>query len=200
MKVLRRAETSAETRLKNIVECTHAVLFLGTPHRGSPGMASLGEVVRKVAGNILRVDSNASILRALGVDSPELELCRESFITQWRVYNFTVKTFQEATGVSGLNVGPANEKVSVLLANFLNIHTTCSLTSRLVYGLLTWVQAVPDTSSSLDDPREHAETIPSNHMNMCRFTSRNDPGYLKVGKELRDLTPDGKGILFFSKK
>jgi hypothetical protein len=74
-------------------------------------MATLGDVARRVAENVLRMDTNAKILRALGLDSPELELCRESFITQWRVYNFKVKTFQEAHGISGINLGPMNEKV-----------------------------------------------------------------------------------------
>jgi len=48
-----------------------------------------------------------------------------------------------------------------------------------------WV--VPDTSSSLDDPREHAETIPANHMDMARFSGDDDPGFRKVGGELRRL-------------
>jgi hypothetical protein len=48
-------------------------------------------------------------------------------------------------------------------------------------------QVVPDSSSSLDDPREHAETIQANHMNMVRFANANDPGYRKVGGELKVL-------------
>jgi hypothetical protein len=74
-------------------------------------MATLGDVVRRVISTVLRVGTNAVILRALGLDSPELELCRESFITQWRVYNFRVKTFQEALGTTGINLGPLSEKV-----------------------------------------------------------------------------------------
>ena len=50
---------------------------------------------------------------------------------------------------------------------------------------------VPDTSSSLDDSRERAEHIDANHMTMTKFSSRNDPGYRKVGEELRLLV---KGI------
>ena len=81
-------------------------------------MAALGDVVRRVASTILRVDTNPVILRALGVDSPELELCRESFITQWRKYNFRVKTFQEALSMTGVNLGPLNEKVCEILFRF----------------------------------------------------------------------------------
>jgi hypothetical protein len=78
-------------------------------------MASLGDVARKVASTILRFDTNPVMLRALGFDSPELELCRESFITQWRVYNFHVKTFQEALSMTGVNLGPLNKKVCEIL-------------------------------------------------------------------------------------
>jgi hypothetical protein len=44
---------------------------------------------------------------------------------------------------------------------------------------------VQSISSTLDDPREHPESISSNHMDMCRFTSISDPGYHKVSGELR---------------
>lgn len=67
------------------------------------------------------MDSNAVLLRALGLDSPELELSRESFITQWRTFGFQVKTFQEAFGISGVNAGPLNRKVghNVLYGNLI---------------------------------------------------------------------------------
>jgi hypothetical protein len=109
--MLRRSQISDEKNIQNVVESTRAIIFLGTPHRGSTGMAALGDIVRRVAGTILRIDTNAVILRALGLDGPELELCRESFNTQWRVYNFQVKTFQEALGMTGVNLGLLNEKV-----------------------------------------------------------------------------------------
>lgn len=112
--MLRRSEASDEEDLKDIVRSTVGVVFLGTPHRGSPGVASLGETVRRIAGTILRVDSNPSLLRALGTDSPELELGRESFLTIWRKYDIRVKTFQEAWGVAGVNLGPLNAKVGLL--------------------------------------------------------------------------------------
>lgn len=141
-------------------------------------MAALGDVVRRVASTILRVDTNPVILRALGVDSPELELCRESFITQWRKYNFRVKTFQEALSMTGVNLGPLNEKVCEILFRF------CKM---IICGCWPSGQVVPDSSSSLDDPHEHAETIQANHMNMAKFTNANDPGYRKVGGELKEL-------------
>lgn len=85
---------------------------MGTPHRGSEGLASIGEVVARTARLILRTGSNTTILRALGVDSPELEVGRESFIRLWRQKDFQVKTFQEALPLSGIDVGALGEKVS----------------------------------------------------------------------------------------
>jgi hypothetical protein len=111
--MLRRSQSSDEAEIQNIVQCTRGVIFFGTPHRGSAEMAALGDVVRRVASVALRADSNPTVLRALGLDSPELELCRESFTSQWRRYGFQVKTFQEGLGMTGLNLGPLNKKVGL---------------------------------------------------------------------------------------
>ncbi|KAI0162080.1 hypothetical protein GGR57DRAFT_498426 [Xylariaceae sp. FL1272] len=160
--VLRRSEDSEEDAYKDIVRSTKGIIFLGTPHRGSPGLANLAETVRQVVSMIARVDTHSALLRTLGTDSPELELGRESFPALWRMHNFQVKTFQEAYGIAGVNVGPLNGKV------------------------------VPDTSSTLDDPREHSETISANHMDMCRFTEPGDPGYRKVSAEIKKMLLSGQ--------
>ncbi|KAI9162747.1 ATPase [Paramyrothecium foliicola] len=152
---LRRSEASEENGLKDIVRSTVGVIFMGTPHRGSPGLASLCEIVRLAASNIARVDSNSTLLRLLGTDSPELELGRESFLVLWRAYGFRVKTFQEAFTMSGINISLLGDKV------------------------------VPEYSSTLDDPREHAESISANHMDMCKFNSMKNVGYSKVASEIR---------------
>jgi hypothetical protein len=116
--VLRRSEASTEHELQDIVRSTAGIIFLGTPHRGSPALASLGEIVRSVISATFRVDSNPALLCALGVDSPELELSRESFFTQWRTFGFKVKTFQEAFGISGVNLGPLNNKIEHIIFAF----------------------------------------------------------------------------------
>ncbi|KAI0542622.1 hypothetical protein GGR58DRAFT_510267 [Xylaria digitata] len=154
---LRRSEASEEDNFKDIVRSTKGIIFLGTPHRGNYELASLADTIRRVTSIVARVDSNHAILRSLGIDSPELGLGRESFLVLWRRYNFQVKTFQEAHGLSGINIGPANEKV------------------------------VPDASSSLDDPREHAETISANHMDMTKFRGASDPSYRKVSSAIRTM-------------
>lgn len=42
-------------------------------------------------------------------------------------------------------------------------------------------------SSSLDDPRERAETLQGDHRNMTKFWGPEDPNYLKVSGELRRI-------------
>jgi hypothetical protein len=44
---------------------------------------------------------------------------------------------------------------------------------------------VLDSSSTLDDSQEHAETISANHMNMCKFSTLSDPGYRKISAEIK---------------
>lgn len=112
--VLRRSNDSTEPVFKDIVQSTFGVLFLGTPHCGGANFANVGDIVRRVASAVLRMDTNPTILRALGVDSPELEVGRESFLTLWRRYDFHVKTFQEALPVTGVNMWLLNEKVMIL--------------------------------------------------------------------------------------
>ncbi|KXJ93659.1 hypothetical protein Micbo1qcDRAFT_172568 [Microdochium bolleyi] len=155
--MLRRSDASEENEIQDVVKSTNAVIFMGTPHRGSPQLANLGETVRLLGSAILRVESNSKLLRALGTDSPELELSREAFITLWRKYDFRVKTFQEAFAWKGLHISVLGQKV------------------------------VPEISSTLDDPRERAETISANHMEMCRFAAQSDLGYQKVAGEIRDM-------------
>jgi hypothetical protein len=69
--------------------------------------------VRMVAQSVMRMDTNAKVIRALGLDSPELELCRETFISQWNHFDFQVKTFQEARPLTGVKAGVFGEKVNV---------------------------------------------------------------------------------------
>jgi hypothetical protein len=57
--------------------------------------------------------------------------------------------------------------------------------SGLAIGLTS--QVVPDASAIIGISREEAETLQANHMDMCRFSGRDDPNYRKVASELRDM-------------
>jgi hypothetical protein len=108
--MLGRSSTSTEPELKNIVESTAAVLFLGTPHRGSPDLAAVGEWARHVV-SALRMETTPVILDALGLKTTDLERAQESFSGLWHQYDFRVKTFQEGLGLTGLNLGVLGNKV-----------------------------------------------------------------------------------------
>lgn len=155
--VLRRSNESTQDLVLDIVRSTSAIVFLGTPHRGSAKAAEIGQVFREVASTLLRVDSNDRVLRALGADSPELELGRESFVMLWRKYKFSVKTFQESKPMLGVNFSILNDLV------------------------------VSKESSCLDDPEENAETIEADHHMMCKFYGAEDPGYIQVSGELKSF-------------
>ena len=68
----------------------------------------MGDVLRRVAA-VTCMDTNDRNVHILRYDSPELEMAREEFTRQWRQGRFTVKTFQEAKGLKGLQ--GLNEKV-----------------------------------------------------------------------------------------
>lgn len=108
--MLASSSYSTEDRLKDVVASTAAVIFLGTPHRGSPDLATLGDRARNII-SALRMRTNPAILDALRLKTRDLELVQESFSAVWGRYNFRVKTFQEGLTLTGLNLGALGRKV-----------------------------------------------------------------------------------------
>jgi hypothetical protein len=110
---LRRSDVDPDPKIAKIFEATTGIFFFGTPHRGSSDWASFGDGVAVVASRLLGVDVNTQIIRALLPSSPELELCRESFTTQWvkRGDSLTVRTFQESKGITGVRLAGLNQLV-----------------------------------------------------------------------------------------
>jgi hypothetical protein len=173
---LRLSERETDWNIRDIVNSTAGVTFIGTPHCGADGM-SLEDVVQRAASLILQVDINALLLRPLGLDGPELELSRESFTGQWRIYDFRVKTFQEV-----FSMFSSNEKVSkhdyVAMATNDDLYVLTRL--KLIQN-----QVVPYAFASFDDSRDCPETILAHHEGMCKFKSFEDVGYLKVSREIK---------------
>lgn len=108
--MLAKSSASTDDRLHDVVDSAAAVIFLGTPHRGSRGLATLGDRARSIV-NALRMRTNPSILDALRLKTNDLERAQESFSAAWNQYDFRVKTFQEGLGLTGLNLGPFGKKV-----------------------------------------------------------------------------------------
>jgi hypothetical protein len=86
--------------LKNIYESTRAIIFMGTPHRGS-AYADWGIIVR----NIVRAagfDATDRILRDLKFDAGTLDILHEEFLKMTKEEQFEVYTFKEGKGLKGI--------------------------------------------------------------------------------------------------
>ena len=110
--VLCRAAAEPESPLLDIYKCTDAILFLGTPHRGS-SKAETAEMLRKIVSASGFSTSKGNI-RALHFDSSELEGIHERFmkLKENGLCHFEIRTFQEAKGFTGLNYFGLSEKAS----------------------------------------------------------------------------------------
>lgn len=149
--VLRRSEVDPDFKISRIFKSTTGVFFFGTPHRGSRDWTSFGEGVAGIASRLLGMDVNRQIIHALLPTGPELELCRESFTSQWVKCGdkLTVRTFQKSKGVMGIGWGGFNQLVlqhssqTLLLADNL---TDC--TFRLIYSRSSWPACSDDRCGS----------------------------------------------------
>ncbi|KAI9855814.1 MAG: hypothetical protein M1813_009623 [Trichoglossum hirsutum] len=99
--VLRRSRGSEfDPALQNIYNSTIAVIFLGTPHRGSQ-IAPWGIIAKHIVAAV-GFDTNARILRDLDMVSSALEFSKEEFSKILKLGTFQVCTFQEALGMKGM--------------------------------------------------------------------------------------------------
>ncbi|KAL2192988.1 hypothetical protein P885DRAFT_46402, partial [Corynascus similis CBS 632.67] len=108
--MLARSSASAEPGLASIVQRTEAIIFLGTPHRGSPDFAAAGDWAQSLLSSC-GIETTPSILQALGLRTTDLERAQEAFSALWNKQNFRVKTFQEGRGLTGIGVGILGDKV-----------------------------------------------------------------------------------------
>ena len=101
---------SREKDLHSIISSTAAVVFMGTPHRGSKAFASTGEKGRKLASALL-MNNNPALLDTLGLKNGDLFRSGDKFTQLWDDYNFTVKTYQEGRPFSAIGIGHLGDKV-----------------------------------------------------------------------------------------
>ena len=94
---------------KQLCESTKAVLFFGTPHRGS-SFADLGETMRRIA-SALGFDTAKQNIRTLEIDSGMLEECQKRFQQLTLRRNIKIHTFHEARGMTGISYLKLNNKV-----------------------------------------------------------------------------------------
>lgn len=79
---------------------TKAIIFLGTPHRGS-AYAEWGAIASNLAQLALQ-DSNEKIVKTLEVNSEVLDNIHEEFKTIVHESGIRIHSFQEARGISGM--------------------------------------------------------------------------------------------------
>ncbi|KAF4345552.1 hypothetical protein FBEOM_502 [Fusarium beomiforme] len=108
--MLALSSTTEASGLKGIIESTAAVVFLGTPHRGSPDLSAIGEWARSMLSG-LHFQTTSTILDTLGLKTTDLERAHEAFCRLWYQYDFQVKTFQESFGLTGIDLGVLGNKV-----------------------------------------------------------------------------------------
>ena len=83
-----------------IYESTAAIVFLGTPHRGS-GLAGLGETVTKAATLILH-ESNIKLVRSIDYNSEILSNIHEEFRKMITAKDIQLHSFRESRGLSSV--------------------------------------------------------------------------------------------------
>ena len=108
--MLRRSRTAIDPALRSIYTSSHAIIFLGTPHRGG-SYVNLGLTARKIVA-CSGFDANDKLLRDLKFDSSTAKLLREEFAKMLEEIKPTIYTFQEGLGLSGF--GPLSGKVGEL--------------------------------------------------------------------------------------
>ncbi|VUC23348.1 unnamed protein product [Clonostachys rosea] len=112
---------------QDVVRSTSAVVFLGTPHRGSPELASFGEWARSLI-SAFRIQTTSDILDALGMRNTDLERAQEAFSALWQEHDFRVKTFQEGFGLKGINLGVLGNKVVPDSSSLIGDYRECAET------------------------------------------------------------------------
>jgi hypothetical protein len=100
-----------EPDLADIYKSTTAILFLGTPHRGSD-MAHRAKTLERIVA-VAGFDTNTRNVKGLLPGSVELQDCHENFMRLYekRGRHFRVRTFQEAKGMIGTSFLRLSRKV-----------------------------------------------------------------------------------------
>ena len=96
---------------KAVSQSTKAVMFFGTPHRGSE-FTDLGETIRRIV-SAAGFDTTKQNLRSLEVDSGMLEDCHRRFQQLQSRQGIEIFTFQENRGVAGVAYLGLNSKVNL---------------------------------------------------------------------------------------
>ncbi|EWZ29067.1 hypothetical protein FOZG_17355 [Fusarium oxysporum Fo47] len=81
--MLSRSSSSTDKNHQDIVESIAAVIFLGTPHRGSVNIAAMGEIIRSLVSTF-GIPTTPVVLNSLGLMNTDLEQAQEDFSRLWQ--------------------------------------------------------------------------------------------------------------------
>ncbi|KAK4205170.1 hypothetical protein QBC40DRAFT_325872 [Triangularia verruculosa] len=142
--------------LHSVLDSTFAIIFLGTPHRGSANYADFGTQVARVAALVTMNGYNDRIISNLTPNNEILTNLRRNFEITYEYlvqkHGFESSTFQEGQGLT--DVPRFRGKV------------------------------VDGDSSELGHRHDRQHVLNRNHRDMCKFTSAEDPEYIKVQGEI----------------
>ena len=160
---------SAEQHERRVLECTKAIAFLGTPHRGSD-LASWATIAGNMIKLVTRADTN--ILEVLKPSSEVLENLTQDFHTMLRSREQAQNSSVHITCfVEELPVSKAGKTFMVYYKNLLS-------RGNVVDG---W-QVVPSKSAILE--RYPYKTIHADHIGMTKFKEKNND-YNTVALQLK---------------
>lgn len=152
--------------LRSTIVLNSEQIFLGTPHRGT-GKVALASLV-------------ASIIK-IGLQRPNDKLldtlAEESQILEEQASNFSSisNELQLVCFAEELPTG-----VGMVRFNYVKL---CEMRSIAEKNF----QIVPHSSATLPSFFARSGSIQENHMNICKFSSRNDIGYKRVAQEIKEL-------------
>ncbi|OCL02223.1 hypothetical protein AOQ84DRAFT_229435 [Glonium stellatum] len=103
IQALNQSSTARDHR-KRVVESTHGIIFLGTPHRGSDA-ASYGKIAFTLTKVFASQNANTKLLRALEKSSEVLERITKSFYETWNQHDeMQIYSFHEEKDVTKLGI------------------------------------------------------------------------------------------------
>ena len=93
--------------MQSVWRSTFAIIFLGTPHRGS-GVVNLGSIASRAA-HLIALDTDDRIIESLSHDNELLDNIHAEFMKMIHTGDFQIHSFQEGRALSGTK--PLNSKV-----------------------------------------------------------------------------------------
>lgn len=160
--------------LRAVVDSTFAIIFFGTPHRGSD-YADFGRRVAQVVSVLAMRPYNDKIVSSLASNTEILTNLRKDFVNtvdyMIQCNQFESSTFQESKGFSGVKGLTGKVRSS---ARDRHSHITLTVDFQIVED---------DSSEGGRMDRNHH--VNRNHVDMCRFFGMDDPEYDMVSAEIK---------------